>query len=58
MTDNEISRLFNQRDRLEAQLRAINQRISDGKKVAGKRYGFMFPPSDEVMKREIARARG
>ncbi len=58
MTDNEISRLFNQRDRLEAQLRAINQRIADGKKVAGKRYGFIFPPSDEVMTRAIASGRG
>lgn len=54
MTDLQLRKLFEQRDRAERQLRMIDQRISAARRPFAERHGLLAFPSNDSMKRAVS----
>lgn len=54
MTDKQLRNLFEQRDRAERQLKMIDARISQERRVFSERHGLLAFPSTDAMRRAVA----
>lgn len=53
MTDNQLARLFEQRDRAERQLRLIDARIAAARPDYAQRHGLLAYPSFDTMRKAV-----
>lgn len=54
MTDLQLKRLFEQRERAERNLKMIDARISAARRPYAARHGLLAFPSTEAMKRAVS----
>lgn len=54
MTDLQLKRLFEQRDRIEQQLKMIDARISYARRDYSARHGLLAFPSTEAMRKAVS----
>lgn len=54
MTDHQIARLFERRDRLERELVLVNARLSASRRDYSSRHGLLAYPSFDTMRKAVA----
>lgn len=54
MTDLQLKRLFEQRDRAERQVKMIDARISTARREYAERHGLLAFPSNDAMRKAVS----